>query len=146
MNFSGDITASLRSPDLGEVRVFGILSRLFAAAPPPFNIGSIRFNQLEIAAKLADGNADFTRFDLYSPSTRVKATGSYALPSGRVEMQLRVYLFQEISTPLIGWAAQIFKPLARILVFNLGGTVNAKTIDLRLNPSGTTNDEERSRR
>ncbi len=144
--FVGEAVASIHSPDLGEVRVLGILSRLFAAAPPPFNIGSIRFNQLETAFTLGGEKVDFTRFDLYSSSSRIKATGSYSLKTGMVDMRLRVYLFQEISMPVIGWAAQIFKPLARILVFDLGGTVTADATDLRLNPGDDSNDPGRSRR
>ncbi|MGF1530067.1 MAG: AsmA-like C-terminal region-containing protein [Puniceicoccaceae bacterium] len=132
--FNGTLSLEVLSSDLGEVRFLGILSDLLSAAPPPFKIGSLSFNRLSSEIRLRDRELIFDKLALFSPSSRIEGTGTFAFANQSIQMKLRAFLFQETSFPLINFVAQIFNPITRILEFRLSGNIDDRNIRLDLNP------------
>jgi len=130
----GEGTLDLRTPNLANVRLLGILSRISEELPLPVTIGSFAFNRAEAKFLLNRGLVEFNRFNLHSPSSMVVASGSYDMAEAEVDFDARMELLGGVKIPILAQIGYLLSPVGKVFEFRVFGPVDDMKWRLFLDP------------
>ena len=112
-SYHGQGKARLEGSELGEVRLFGLLSELL-------NFTSLRFTAAHGDFKLDGASLVFPAVSVTGRNSAIEAHGSYALDRDALDFNARVYPFQE-SKSLLSVVGAVLSPLSTALEVKLTG-------------------------
>lgn len=130
----GEGTLELKTPNLANVRLLGILSRISEQLPLPLTLGSFEFNRVEADFLLNRGLIEFTRLDIHSPTSLVVASGSYDMDSARVDMDAKMQLLGGVKIPILSQIGMLLSPVGEVFEFRVYGPLDDMNWRLYLDP------------
>lgn len=133
-SFEGIGSVDLLSPNLANIRLFGLISRLMEALPLPFYPGSINFYRLETDFKVGDGKILSENLKLLGATTRVEARGSYSIADSNLDFMATLNPLRESRFPFVSEFSRVFQPIGRILEFRVTGSPGEPDIRFRVDP------------
>jgi len=129
---AGEIT--IQAPELADIHLLGLLSRIINELPLPVTLGSFNFNRLTTTFLLNRGLIELPDLSLSSPRSRLSASGQYSMFTQSIDFDVRVYLLGEMNVPILSQISQIFRPLANVFEFRLWGEFEDLSWRLNLDP------------
>lgn len=111
--------------ELGQVRLFGELSRALEAVGLPFT--SLQLETAEASWKLEDGKLHLPGVRIDGPSIRLNAHGTVAVPETDLDFVVQAFVIR-------GLFGLVFRPMNLVLEFRLGGQLDTPSWGLRINP------------
>jgi hypothetical protein len=113
--FHGGGTARLTGAELGEIHLFGLLSRALSAVA--VNFGSLKLNEARTSYQLADGRLHFPDARISGPSAVIEAKGDYIFSSKSLDFTAHLKPYEEGHNPL----GLLINPLTSIFELKLSG-------------------------
>jgi hypothetical protein len=114
-SFRGGGTARLTGAELGEIHLFGLLSRALSAVA--VNFGSLKLNEARTSYQLADGRLHFPDARISGPSAVIEAKGDYIFASKSLDFTAHLKPYEEGHNPL----GILINPLTSIFELKLNG-------------------------
>ncbi|HEY4302727.1 MAG TPA: AsmA-like C-terminal region-containing protein [Candidatus Didemnitutus sp.] len=114
-SFHGGGTARLTGADLGEIHLFGLLSRALSAVA--VNFGSLKLNEARTSFQLVDGRLHFPDARISGSSAVIEAKGDYTLATKSLDFTARLKPYEEGHNPL----GLLINPLTSIFELKLNG-------------------------
>ncbi|MGE9289713.1 MAG: hypothetical protein ACQKBT_01905 [Puniceicoccales bacterium] len=125
---------SLDTPNLANVRLLGILSRISEELPLPITLGSFRFEHASSSFLLNRGLVEFPNLILKSPSSQLLAEGAYQMADKTIDFNARMQLLGGIKFPILAQIGALLKPFGRVFEFRLWGPLDDLDWRLYLDP------------
>jgi hypothetical protein len=119
--FYGKGTAKVSQAELGRIRVFGPLSKLFEGTI--FNFTSFRFTDANAQFTLNGDRLIFEPLEITGTSAQLRSFGNYAMQSGALEFNTKLFPFRESSMPVMNVLGLVLEPFSRALELRLTGTL-----------------------
>jgi len=120
--FSGKGTAQVSQAELGRIRIFGPLSKLFEGTI--FNFTSFRLTDATTQFTLKGDTLVFAPLELTGPSAQLRSFGNYTMPTSVLEFNTTIFPFRESSMPVMGLIGLVLEPFSRALEVRLTGTLS----------------------
>lgn len=117
LSFVGSGNASVDGPELGEVRLLGLLSELL-------NFTALRFTHAQGDFKVEGPNVTFRSVSITGANSAIHAHGSYSLARRNLDFNARVYPFQESTSLLQNVFGVMLTPLSAVLEVKLTGALD----------------------
>ncbi|ACB73382.1 AsmA-like C-terminal region-containing protein [Opitutus terrae] len=114
LSFTGNGSASIVGPELGQVRLLGLLSDLL-------NFTALRFTHAQGNFKIEGPKVSFPSVNVTGANSAIQAHGSYSLARRELDFNARVYPFQESSSLLQNVVGVMLTPLSAVLEVKLTG-------------------------
>ncbi len=130
----GEGSLDLRTPNLANVRLLGILSRISEELPLPLTLGSFEFRRATAEVLLNRGLIEFTDLHLYSPTSRVVASGSYKMKEEEIDFDAKMELMGEVKFPILAQIGMLLNPVGEVFEFRVYGKVDDMKWRLYLDP------------
>jgi hypothetical protein len=130
----GEGNIDLHSPNLANVRLLGIFSRISEELPLPITLGSFQFQRARSSFLLNRGLVEFPDLSLHSPSSRLLASGSYEMDDGTVDFDARMNLLGETNFPVLTQLGLLLNPVGRVFEFRVWGPLEDLNWRLYLDP------------
>ncbi|MGJ3244223.1 MAG: AsmA-like C-terminal region-containing protein [Opitutales bacterium] len=125
--FAGEGSVRLEDPDLGRIRLFGVLSEVFY-------IGSLALDTLEADFRLQDTVLTFPDLRVTGPATEIEAEGEYRIRQDSLFFDVRLFLGNLEKTPLFSIVTSVFRPVSYALEANLWGSLKDPRWRLKIDP------------
>ncbi len=116
-SFKGTGHATLGGPELGQVRMLGLLSELL-------NFTSLRFTKLQTDFQIDGRSLVFPKVELTGANSQIDARGSYALDQKVLDFNAKVYPLGESRFFLPQVFSAVLTPLSEILEVKLTGNLD----------------------
>lgn len=123
--YGGTGTLIISEADLGQVRIFGELSRLFDSVGLPFT--SLDLERFQATWQMQDGEIKVSDAHISGPSIRLKADGSILIPGSELDFTVQAFVIR-------GLFGLVFRPVNMVFEFRLGGELADPQWSLRINP------------
>jgi hypothetical protein len=123
--YGGSGTLLIFDADLGQVRIFGELSRLFDSVGLPFT--SLDLERIQATWQLQDGEIKVSDARISGPSIRLKADGSILIPGSDLDFTVQAFVIR-------GLFGLVFRPVNMVFEFRLGGELADPQWSFRINP------------
>jgi hypothetical protein len=124
--FAGDGSVQLQGAQLGQVALFGGLSRVL-------KFPELRFTQARSSVKISNGLLEFPDLTVKGANSQIQAKGTYAIDRHELDFTATIYPFMESGSLL-----QIFNalsaPLSAVLRVRLTGTIEDPAWRLAYSP------------
>lgn len=117
LSYRGSGNASVAGPELGEVRLLGLLSELL-------NFTALRFTHAQSDFKVEGPTITFRSVNITGPNSAIQAHGNYSLPRSELDFNARVYPFQESTSILQSVVGLMLTPLSAVLEVRLTGALD----------------------
>ncbi len=130
----GEGKLSLLSPNLANVRLLGVLSRISEEIPLPITLGSFQFERASTSFLLNRGLVEFSDLTLYSPSSRVVASGAYDMSDETMDFNAQMQILGQSKIPILAQLGALLNPVGKIFEFRIWGKVNDPQWRLYLDP------------
>jgi hypothetical protein len=124
-SYGGSGTVLIFDADLGQVRIFGELSRLFDSVGLPFT--SLDLEKIQATWQLQDGEIKVSNARISGPSIRLKADGTIFIPGSELDFTVQAFVIR-------GLFGLVFRPVNMVFEFRLGGELAAPQWSFRINP------------
>ncbi|HVU16411.1 MAG TPA: AsmA-like C-terminal region-containing protein [Candidatus Didemnitutus sp.] len=116
-SFRGGGTARLTGAELGEIHLFGLLSRALSAVA--VNFGSLKLNEARTSFQLSDGRIHFPDARISGPSAVIEAKGDYIFAGKSLDFTAHLKPYEEGHNPL----GILMNPLTSIFELKLSGPI-----------------------
>ncbi|HUG12692.1 MAG TPA: AsmA-like C-terminal region-containing protein [Opitutaceae bacterium] len=116
----GKGTAQVTQAELGRIRVFGPLSKLFEGTI--FNFTSFRFTDANAQFSLNGDTLVFAPLEITGPSAQLRSFGNYKMRTSELEFNTTIFPFRESTMPVMGLIGLMLEPFSRALEVRLTGT------------------------
>ncbi len=116
-SFHGNGHATLEGPELGEVRLLGLLSALL-------DFTSLRFTSARGEFQLDGPKVAFPAVSVTGANSAIQAHGDYSLDRRQLDFNARVYPFQESKSLLQNVVGAVLTPLSTMLEVKLTGALD----------------------
>lgn len=124
-SYAGGGSNQISEAELGKVRLFGELSRLFDSVGLPFT--SLELDAAEATWTLADSKLDLPWVRIDGSAIRLTASGDVQLPENELDFIVQAFVIR-------GLFGLVFRPMNLVLEFRLGGQLAEPNWSLRINP------------
>ena len=116
-SYQGVGNAALDGPQLGEVRLLGLLSDLL-------NFTALRFTSARADFKLDGSKLTFPTVNVTGANSAIQAHGDYFLDRHELDFKARVYPFQESKSLVQSVVGAVLTPLSTVLEVKLTGPLD----------------------
>jgi hypothetical protein len=117
---TGKGTATVTQAELGRIRVFGPLSKLFEGTI--FNFTSFRLTDASAQFTLNGDTLVFAPLEITGPSAQLRSFGNYKMLTSELEFNTTIFPFRESTMPVMGLIGLMLEPFSRALEVRLSGT------------------------
>lgn len=125
----------LHSPNLANLRLLGILSRISEELPLPVTLGSFQFERASTSFLLNRGLVEFPDMTLFSPSSHVLAEGEYQMSEQTIDFNARMQLLGQVKFPILSQIGSLlFSPVGKVFEFRIWGPMEDLKWRLYLDP------------
>jgi len=114
LSFHGEGNADLTGPELGQVRLLGLLSELL-------NFTALRFTAMRTHFKLDGSRLVFPEVKLTGANSTIDAKGTYALDRKELDFTAKVFPFGESRFIPQAFIGAVLSPLSQVLEVKLTG-------------------------
>lgn len=119
---SGKGTATVSQAELGHIRLFGPLSKLFEGTI--LNFSSFRLTDANATFTLNGTRLEFGKLELTGPSAQLRSFGNFNMKTSELEFNTTIFPFRESSMPVFGLIGFVLEPFSRALELRLSGTLD----------------------
>lgn len=130
----GEGRIDLLTPNLANVRLFGIFSRIYEELSLPLSFGSFQFERVSSSFLLNKGLVEMPNMTLHSPSSRLLASGSYSMENETIDFDARMQLLGEVNFPILSQIGFLLSPLGKAFEFRLWGELDDLNWRLYMDP------------
>ncbi len=130
----GEGSLDLKSPNLANVRLLGILSRISEELPLPFTLGSFQFEQVGTSFIFNKGLVEMPDLTLRSPTSRLLASGLYRIEEKTIDFDARMHLLGGTDIPVLSQIGSLLNPVGRVFEFRVWGPLDDLNWRLYLDP------------
>ncbi|MBC2603056.1 hypothetical protein [Puniceicoccus vermicola] len=144
IEFSGDLESpesligagefNLITPNLANVRLLGILSRISEELPLPVTLGSFQFESASSTFLLNRGLVEFPNLTLKSPSSQLISSGIYEMAKKSIDFNAQMQLLGSVKFPILAQIGMLLKPFGRVFEFRIWGELDDLDWRLYLDP------------
>jgi hypothetical protein len=124
----------LRTPNLANLRLLGILSRISEELPLPVTLGSFQFERATTSFLLNRGLVEFPDLTLYSPSSHILAEGEYRMNDQTLDFNARMQLLGQVRFPFLSQLGSLLSPIGKVFEFRIYGPLDNLNWRLYLDP------------
>jgi hypothetical protein len=114
LSYEGNGNAVLNGPELGEVRLLGLLSDLL-------DFTALRFTTARLNFQVHGRKVTFPNLSVTGANSAIEGHGDYWLDRGEINFNARVYPFQESKSLLQNMVGAVLLPLSTALEVKLTG-------------------------
>lgn len=136
-DFSGKGKIVLREAEIAKLRIFGGLTRTLEGIG--VNFGSLAIDGGSSSLILERGYLLLPDINLTGPTARVEANGYMAIPTEALRFNASVWIFGEVTKPVISQVLNTVGALSGAIAIQLEGTLDAPKWNASLKPSGIFN-------
>ena len=130
----GEGSINLLSENLANIRLLGILSRISEELPLPITLGSFQFERLSTSFLLNRGLVEFPDLTLYSPSSKLLASGAYEMEPQTIDFNARVLLMGQVKFPILAQIGALLNPVGKVFEVRIWGKLDDPKWRLYLDP------------
>jgi len=117
----GEGSIDLTTPNLANIRLLGVFSRISEELPLPLTLGSFRFERVSSSFLLNRGLVEVPDLTLHSASSRVLASGAYDMADGTIDFNARMQPLGEVRFPILAQLGSLLNPVGRVFEFRVWG-------------------------
>ncbi len=130
----GEGNIDLLTPNLANVRLLGILSRISEELPLPITLGSFQFERVKTSFLLNRGLIEIPDLTLHSPSSRLLASGAYEMENQSIDFNAQMQLMREVKFPILAQIGMLLNPVGKVFEFHVWGEIDDLNWRLYLDP------------
>ncbi len=131
-SFAGSGHARIYEAKLGQLQLFGPLSRLLSNTLMP--LGSLELDAATSKIEIANKYARFPDLEITGPSAKIKAAGLYYFPEERMDFRAVMFPLGQWKMPVISQIINLVSSPINAFTVNLRGTLNAPDWGLNVDP------------
>ncbi len=131
-SFSGDGTVSLTRAPLGQIDLFGGLSRLFSTIGLGFT--SFRIEDFHSDLVLTPGSIGFPNLEVRGPSLKIESQGLVAIPSTQLNFDAKLFFLDAENPSIRSLFGMILRPFGHVLEVSVSGNISDPVWAFRHNP------------
>jgi hypothetical protein len=120
--YSGKGHASLSETELGKIRTFGIISRIFESIKLP--LGVFDLNEATSDFVITNGLVETPNMSITGPNTTVEANGTYNIKNQQIQYNLKCFLLRPPKDSIVSLFGMILTPLGHFMELDVTGTLN----------------------
>lgn len=114
LSYRGSGNASFAGPELGKVRLLGLLSELV-------NFTALRFTQAQTDFKVEGPQVTFRSIAVTGANSAIQAHGHYSIRDDQLDFNARLYPFQESDSLVQNFVGVMLLPFSAVLEVRLTG-------------------------
>ncbi|MES1168367.1 MAG: AsmA-like C-terminal region-containing protein, partial [Oleiharenicola lentus] len=118
-SFNGTGNASLTGAELGEVRLFGLLSQVLSGLSLSFS--SLKLDAVRTSFTVDNGTAHFPDVKVTGPSAVIDARGNYSFATNALDFNAKFKPYDQPGSLLAAAVGLVMNPLTSILELRLTG-------------------------
>ena len=119
--YTGAGHASLSKTELGKIRIFGIISRIFETINLP--LGVFDLNEASSDFTISNGLVETPNMSITGPNTTVEANGSYNIKNQQIRYNLKCFLLRPPKDSIVSLLGMFLTPLGHFMEINVKGTL-----------------------
>lgn len=128
LSFQGSGNTEFSGPELGEVKLLGVLSNLLSFT-------SLRFTSARASFKIDRSNLVFPEVNVTGSNSAIIARGNYSIATKQLDFNARVYPFRESKTIVQNLFNTVLTPLSAVLEVKLSNTLEDPEWVFAMGPS-----------
>ena len=128
LSYEGNGNAVLNGPELGEVRLLGLLSDLL-------DFTALRFTTARLNFQVHGRKVTFPTLSVTGANSAIEGHGDYWLDRGEINFNARVYPFQESKSLLQNMVGAVLLPLSTALEVKLTGPLTQPNWSFVIGPT-----------
>ena len=125
--YSGSGKALVQGPELGEVRMLGLLSQVL-------KMTSLRFTTAKADFTIANGKIIFPEVSVTGANSAIQAQGSYMLARSTLDFNAKIFPFQESKSLIKQTAGIVLAPFSSVFEMKLSGSLENPSWSPLLSP------------
>ncbi len=118
-SFKGTGNAALTGAELGEVRLFGLLSQVLSGLS--LNFSSLKLDAIRTSFTVDNGTAHFPDLKVTGPSAVIDARGNYGFASNVLDFNAKLKPYDQPGSLLAAAFSLVMNPLTSLLELRLTG-------------------------
>lgn len=135
IRYYGSGQATISGPELGQVRVLGMLSELF-------RFTTLRFTTIKANFNLKGPEVEFPNVRIYGATSAIEGHGRYVIDTKGLDFNAKVWPFAERPSLLQGALGLVLAPFSHVFEVKLQGTAGNPSWSLANNPFRSRNAQE----
>ncbi len=120
-SFKGSGYLIITEADLGDLHLFGILSRFMGSLG--INFGSFSFNRASTHVEMRKGNLHLPDLVVSGPSANLEASGNLGIEDVSLDFVLTFRPFGAVRLPVLSQVLDVFSPLANTVAVRMTGSL-----------------------
>jgi len=131
-SFTGTGSCTISQSNLGNIYLFGILSRILDLTPFPF--GTFQLTDATSNFKIQKDIIDFPSLRIYGQTALIQGNGRFSISSQDLDFSFELSPLGGINIPIVSHAFALLNPISKSFKIKLRGTLQDPNWNLNLGP------------